>query len=168
MNFLKREGHDFEQKDEDGKTPLLSQLSVDGGQSLEMARLLLEFGANVHATTPAGQNALQCAMSRSNWEEYREILEQKLCLLIEAGADVNHCDEFGDTPSDDAREHYQCWDEWCRALESNGLNLHEVIQADEERRESFWEAEVTAEVIEGDTRKISPEEVLPLISGPIP
>lgn len=50
MNFLKAEDYDFEQKYKDGFTWLRRQLGGNGVGNLEMARLLLEFGANVHAT----------------------------------------------------------------------------------------------------------------------
>jgi hypothetical protein len=138
MNFLKKEEYDFEQKDRRGRTPLLDHLSVDGGHSLEIGRLLLEFGANVHATASRGGNALQDAICSSRWEEHSEILEQKLSLPIKAGVDVNHYDEDGCSPSDYARI-FERWDEWCRALESNGLNIDDVVQADEERRRAFEE-----------------------------
>lgn len=135
--LLKEEEYDFKQKNECGRTPVLNQLATKGCLSLEMVRLLLEFNVNVHATDCDGQNALQCAMWSLRREEQRDIMEQKLYLLIRAGADANHCDEFGETPSDHARER-ACWKEWCRALESNSLKVDEVLRADEERRKAFW------------------------------
>ena len=98
MSFLKEEEYDFEQRDMFGETPLLSQLSHTDGQSLEMVRLLLEFGVEIHASGGWGPNALQCAMGSlalGEDAEQRKIVEQKLCLLIKAGADVNHCDKDG-------------------------------------------------------------------------
>jgi hypothetical protein len=144
MEFLKKRDYDFEQTDMQGRTPLLDHLHKDGRQNLEAARLLLEFGANVHATDFTGRNALQCAMSNMGWvgvEMHRKTLELKLCLLIKAGADVSHCDKAGDTPTDYAQEHYDCWDEWCRALESNGLDVHEITHAEKERRKISQEQE---------------------------
>lgn len=145
MEILKRKGYDFEKKNTVGRTPLLDHLAVIGRQSLETVRLFLGLGVNIHATDIIGRNALQSVMYGSPRERHRDILEQrqrdilqqKLCLLIKAGADVNHCDDYGDTPSDCAREQYRCWDEWCRALESNGLDIDEVIHADAERHEAF-------------------------------
>lgn len=140
MNFLKNEEYDFEGA-EHGRTPLLDHLGSCGFASLEMTGLLLEFGVNVHATTPLGRNALQCAIYSSKEEEDREILEQKLCILIKAGVDVDHCDEYGYSPSDYAQEGwFDCWDEWCRALESNGLKIDYVTKADEERRKIYRES----------------------------
>lgn len=79
-------------------------------------------------------------------ERHREVLEQKLCLLIKAGADVNHCNDRGYTPSQYARGVHKCWDEWCRALESCGLDINEVLQADKERRKAFWEGKGRMEI----------------------
>ena len=139
--LLKEEEYNFEQENDGGRTPLLDQLATKGCLSLEMVRRLLEFNVNVHATDCDGQNALQCAMWSVRREEQRDIMEQKLFLLIKAGADANHCDEFGRTPSDHARKR-ACWKEWCGALESNSLKVDEVLQADEERRKAFWQQRV--------------------------
>lgn len=113
MKFLKERKYDFEEKNMHGETPLLHHLRVQGRQSLEVGRLLLKFDATVHATGDRGLNALRCAISSlqwfesgSEWEWHSDILEQKLCLLIEAGAAVSHCDAAGDTPSDYAPKRY--------------------------------------------------------------
>lgn len=132
ISFLKKGEYDFENKDVEGNTALLDQLLWMTCQSFEIARLLLEFGANVHACTKWGGNAFQCAMLSARNEEDREILEQKLCLLIKAGAEINHLDHYGSTPSSCAR-YFGCLDEWCRALKSNDFNIDDVTQADIER-----------------------------------
>lgn len=141
ITLLKEEEYDSKQKNECRRTPLLNQLATKGCLSLEMVRLLLEFNVNVHATDCDGQNALQCAMRSLRREEQRDIMEQKLYLLIRAGVDANHCDEFGETPSDHARKR-ACWKEWCGALESNNLKVDEVLRADEERRKAFRQQRV--------------------------
>lgn len=129
--FLKEQDLDIEQQDVSGRTPLLSALLQIGYPSALFIQLLLEFGANVDATDDHGRNAVQLAMysksllsttSKCSWSE---MTEEKLCLLIEAGADIHHRDKNGFTPSHDAKR-YDCWDEWCRALERNGRSVEDT------------------------------------------
>ena len=132
MSFLRAEGYDFEQQDRYGRTPLLDQLSENGNQVLAIVRLLLEFDVNIQATDYGGCNAIQCAMySYFDASESAERLETKLGLLIEAGVDIHHRDECGETPSYDARHHYGCWSEWCRVLERHGMDIIEVLKAED-------------------------------------
>ncbi len=100
--------------------------------SVEVIRFLLECGANAHAIC-LGRYMLLLAMFSGGKESCPCVLEQKLCLLIRAGIDVNFADRFGRTPSDNARQE-GCWDEWCRALESSNLNIDEVLALDESRK----------------------------------
>lgn len=134
ISFLKAEGYDIDNKEYlSDTTPLLSHLSHISGQCLAIARLLLEFGANAHETDSHGCNAIQCAMLSNIDEclsEFPELLEEKLSLLIEVGADIHHRDKYGITPSEGALIVYNCWNIWCRALERNGLNISEVIDAE--------------------------------------
>jgi len=135
MGFLKRNGYDFELQDTSGRTPLLHTLTRPGGQNLAIVRLLLEFGANSHAVDSTGCNAIQLAMSsniRPKFPEFPEILEEKLSSLIEAGVDLHHRDERGDTPSYYARHFYMCWAVWCRALERNKRKIDDVVREDGE------------------------------------
>jgi hypothetical protein len=150
MRLLREEEDDVYEM---GRTPRL-HFTCQGrkyrlrNQSWEMEVFLLEFDAKVHATAKlSGINALQFAMLgwTLGWHHLKfwpgspgYKFEQKLSLLIKAGADVNHCDKAGKTPSDTARDQCDCWDEWRRALESNGLDVDEVMNADEERRRVFW------------------------------
>jgi Ankyrin repeat len=162
MKVLKEEGYDFEQKDIFGMTPLLDHLAAIDGENLAIVRLLLQFGANIHATDIAGRNALQITMGCNIWRSYRRDLEPRLCLLIKAGADIYHCDKYGSNPFDYARA-IGCWSEWVKALESNGLNIFEVtiisMQGSqgigEQRRQesgSWAIAENTAEETDEDGR----------------
>jgi hypothetical protein len=137
--LLKEEEYDFEQRDTLGRTALLDNLTTSSELSLVVTRLLLEFGSNIQAIDNRGQNALQIAMRGNN----RGVTEQKLSLLIKAGADVNHCDEDGYTPYDTALKS-DCWEEWCRALEFNGFNISEFMGSDEEAEEELdeeWDRE---------------------------
>lgn len=131
---LKETEYDFEQSC-DGLTTLAMQLTERGRFSVEVAGIMLDCGANAHAICQ-GLDMFRFPMFRCEKESDREVLEQKFCLLIRAGVDVNFEDEVGMTTSECALE-FGCWDEWCRALESNNLNIHEVIEMDEKRREHF-------------------------------
>ena len=130
VKFLKEEEYDFEELDEVGGTPLLAYLSGSGAESLIWTSMLLEFGANAHALGPNGENALQYAMCSSHEEQHRDILEQKLYLLIKAGVNVNHRCMRGLTPSFTAGRYKHCWVEWCRALERNALSIQHVLEAE--------------------------------------
>jgi hypothetical protein len=94
IEFLKAEGYEFDRENQkDGKTYLLEHLANSGGISLEVVRLLIEFGANIHETDNQGCNALQCAMlSRIAWNELPRLLEEKLSILIGLGVDIHHRD----------------------------------------------------------------------------
>ncbi|KAF7512839.1 hypothetical protein GJ744_011942 [Endocarpon pusillum] len=129
---LKENEYDFEQ-DSAGLNSLAKELVGCGRLSVELVRIKLECGANAHAICRA-YDMFRIAMCWCIEESYREFLEQKFCLLIRAGVDVNFVDVTGKTPSDVARERGY-WDEWCRALESNKLKIDEVLAMDENRRE---------------------------------
>ena len=131
MKFLRVEGYDFEQRNRYGVTPLLDHLiSLGGRKTLLAIHLLLEFGADVHTTDPMGFSAIYYGMaSNLEGEAASEVLEQKLSVLIQAGADIhppNNMDVW--TPSQSARYHFNCWDEWCLALKRNGLDIRDVVE----------------------------------------
>ena len=129
LSILKASSYDFQQI-MDGAIPLLSHSLFPGADAVETVRLLLAFGANVHAIDDRGRNSLHCAITSSRKERFPDVLERKFRILIEAGCNVNHCaTNDGSTPSDLALD-LGCWDEWCMALESNGLEVSEVIQED--------------------------------------
>ena len=131
MGFLRAEGYDFEQQDGYGRTPLLDHLSRNGEKNLAIVRLLLQSDVNVHATDHHGYNAIQCAMSPYSFGGSAERLETKLSLLIEAGVDIHHRDDYGNTPSDDVQYAYGCWNEWCLVLERHGMDIIEVLKAED-------------------------------------
>lgn len=139
MKLLKEEEYDFEYKNRLGTTPLLDHCSVLSKSSLATSRLLLEFGADIRAVDNWGRNALHRAMGRyqifTSWN--RKLLEPMLSLLIKAGADVNHCNGKGDTPSDTARKN-RCWKKWCRVLKLNSLDISEVMIIDREQRRDLY------------------------------
>ncbi|KAI9881624.1 MAG: hypothetical protein M1830_000189 [Pleopsidium flavum] len=137
--LLKHEGYDFDKRDPSGLTALLSHALSTRALSTQNVRLLLDEGADPQAQDQHGSNALQKAMhSLDNGELFLDNVDRKLRLLIGARCDVNHCDVWGQTPSDDALS-YDCWDEWCSALEANGLDVHDVLRADREHKERFIE-----------------------------
>jgi hypothetical protein len=55
-----------------------------------------------------------------------------MSLLIELGVDIHHRNNTGCTPSLIARIKCDCWAEWCRALERNGLDIQYVLREDGE------------------------------------
>ena len=132
MVFLKDEGYTFEQKLGFGRTPLLDYAYKDTAISLEKCRLLLEYGANIHATDHWRDSALHLALIGSGNGTDSKILVEKLDMLIKAGVDVRCCNNYGETPSYYART-FQCWNEWCMALEANGFNSEAVEGIDMER-----------------------------------
>lgn len=157
MEFLSQNGYSFEVQDTLGRTPLLAYSSLPGGRCLAIVRLLLEFGANMHAVDSNGCNAIQLAMySNTQWRQYEvpKVLEEKLSLFIEAGVDLNHRDQWGATPSHDARCHFQCWAVWCRALERNGRKVDEVVREDGE----LWLLEESREE-ESDEKESDEKEI---------
>lgn len=132
MKFLKGESFDFEQRNSRGRTPLLDQSYWPGASCLATLPLLLEYGADVHATDNEGNSALHLAML-SNFTtigEHSGHLKQKLALLVEAGVDLHHRNMKGLTPSYLARFRCDCWDEWCAALRRNGVDVNEVAEAE--------------------------------------
>ena len=133
MEFLRDSDYDFEQERR-GLTPLLSYALRPGPDTVSTMSLLLSFGANIHAYSNWGENSIHCSMDSTINDDYRDVLERKLRVLIEAGCAIYHCNVFGQTPSDLAIERGY-WEEWCMALESNGLDVNEVLLEDE-RRES--------------------------------
>lgn len=78
-----------------GSTPLLLAINPDclekRPESLQIARMLLDHGANVHATTDRGMTALHIAASDTESAD-------ALRLLLNAGASVHAADEHGCTP----------------------------------------------------------------------
>lgn len=134
MKLLREENLSFAQP-----TPLLVHSFRRGSRSLAMIQLLLEYGANAHATDMHGNNAIHLAILSNLCPEFGEsrespdLLEQKLTFLIEAGADVHQANRKGWTPSRLALG-CGCWDEWCAALARNGLGIDENLK----RERDLW------------------------------
>ena len=93
---LIRAGVDLEELDSYGRTVLLSlcgSLTIE----VEMVRLLLDAGANIHATAPHFGTALHCAAQLFGGDR-RGLLGDVIRLLVGAGLPVDIRDENGDTP----------------------------------------------------------------------
>ena len=130
VGLLKSEGLDFEERDDNGRTWFLSlSCGYQGFKSLQMARLLLEHGANVHAADSEGNNAIQLVLSST--EVFSHNVEEKLTFLVGAGVDVHHRNKNSQTPSMLALV-FNFWDEWCQALKNNGIDIDEVLLAEED------------------------------------
>ncbi|ORY08834.1 hypothetical protein BCR34DRAFT_569282 [Clohesyomyces aquaticus] len=102
FRFLASEGYDWEQRDIFGQTALLYFLK--GGGSVKVLTCLMEEAhPDVHATDIFGWSPLICAFDRyKSWGESpcsRSWLQHTLRILINAGADVNHRDYWGRSPS---------------------------------------------------------------------
>ena len=67
------------------------------GNSVDVAQLLIEAGANVNATAAGGYTPLHLAASNGN----RDVV----VLLLKSGADPKACCDRDKTPADYAREH---------------------------------------------------------------
>lgn len=85
---LMRKGHDVNQKDSSGYTPLHYAVR---SSSVQLVRLLIDAGANVNAQTSAGKaTPLHRAVTRGRPETVK--------LLLEKGADPKKRDVDGKTP----------------------------------------------------------------------
>ena len=104
--------------DEERLTPFMLAANA------EIAKLLLDNGANIHHRTPLGHDAFSFALSKQNVDVIKYLLkinfnpvqwiknkslhalisspttasEEMLFLLLDAGADINATDALGDTP----------------------------------------------------------------------
>ncbi|MCJ1392677.1 hypothetical protein MMC18_005548 [Xylographa bjoerkii] len=129
ITMLRQEGYDLETRNFAGETALLTHAGNSGTYSFEAIQWLLRSGADPKATNPKGFNSLICAiLSTTNGERHRSTIRSKLRCLIAGGCEVNQCDSSGLTPSQHAVQN-SCWYEWCYALEYNGFNIQEVIDA---------------------------------------
>jgi ankyrin repeat protein len=90
VQFLLEHGADINARRKDLLTPL--DLAVLRGD-LKMARVLLDYGANVNAGNNRGQTLLHQMLWADNKDRFSAAQ-----LLIEHGADVNAQDNYNDTP----------------------------------------------------------------------
>lgn len=66
VKALLKHNADVNQSDKDEFTPLMLICSVRGNEALKMVKLLIEHGADIHATLSDGRNALDIARSVGN------------------------------------------------------------------------------------------------------
>ena len=88
LQLLLENGLNVEECNDTGEPLLL--VTVRGDDS-ERVRLLLKYGADIHARNRSGDSALHLAESA-----------EMVSLLLEAGADPDAVNEYGETPSDAA------------------------------------------------------------------
>jgi len=88
VRYLLSKGASVTARSKVGRTPLSIAAAYDG--SVEIARLMIEKGADVKAVDESGASVLAIAASVNNLEVAR--------LLVAKGADVNTTDELGYTP----------------------------------------------------------------------
>ena len=88
-NLIEEEGHDINERDGSGCTPLFY---ASGIGDLEMTKYLVEEGADLSARAENGATALHIAARANNLEVVQ--------YLTEKGADMNATDNQGDTPLD--------------------------------------------------------------------
>lgn len=132
FKVLKENNFDFESQENNGHTSFLALADQPGKWASRISRLLCENRANVHATSLSGWNALHFAMFSKKYpgtdlENMEPYLEERLAFLIGAGVDLHQRTDSGETPSVLAQD-FDCWDEWCAALERNGLDIDEVLK----------------------------------------
>lgn len=131
IQFRQRRGYDIDVPIKNGLTTLLQCLHSGGEGSLLFVRLLLQFGADVRKLFMECGPLHMAMFGDFDHLDHRslEILEEKLCMLIKAGADIHLQTAKVHTPSILSLEN-KCFDEWCRALERNGRNIDDVMWAE--------------------------------------
>lgn len=133
FQVLKENDFDLEKRNDAGLTIFLTCAGWPGERGTEISRLLCKYGANVHATDKSGWNALHYAMLsqelsvRKGNERRDPYLEERIAFMIGVGVDLHQRSDVGETPSVLAQDN-DCWDEWCAALERNGLDIGEVLK----------------------------------------
>ncbi|WP_237662912.1 ankyrin repeat domain-containing protein [Sutcliffiella horikoshii] len=85
-------GHDVNFQDDDGRTPLM-QAVID--QHIEMATLLIQYGAHVNMQDYLGETAALHFAAQNNSAEITEV-------LLKNGAEIDLEDINGNTPLSDA------------------------------------------------------------------
>ena len=63
LKYLVEIGYELEERNSEGRTPFLHATTVYAPQVVKCLRAFIEAGSDVHATDPAGQGALHCALS---------------------------------------------------------------------------------------------------------
>lgn len=106
--------------------------------------MLVELGVDVNAIDIGGNNAFHFMLlslylnlgMREEVDEYISWHMYAVNLLIEAGTDLHHQNDRGDSPSRDAYG-WGLWKEWCRALRYSGVDIWDILEV-----ESYWTADI--------------------------
>ena len=106
--------------DETGQTAL--HLAVDRGH-LECVQILLDHGADVHATDQAGISILQAAVIAGHLETCR--------LLLQKGADPDQQDMDGDTPRECAKDDPELRNLLFRASQGDVMSMLDLYEQEE-------------------------------------
>jgi len=92
--LLIKQGADVNATNEFGRTPLL--IATRDTDAPELAKLLVDSGANVNARDNRAENALH----KLAWYGYPEKNIETAKILLDAGADINAKNDDGKTPLD--------------------------------------------------------------------
>jgi hypothetical protein len=127
FGYLQTLGYTIDYRDKEGATPFLEAVCTPQPKGECMLMDLLRNGASPHAVDFGGNGALHCSLC--SWGS-DQMEPERFTLLFRAGCSINIANNMGYTPSDIAVRPKQ-WGAWCIALEQWGLNIEDVLEADE-------------------------------------
>jgi hypothetical protein len=127
FGYLQTLSYTIDYRDKEGATPFLKAACTPQPKGACMLMDLLKNGASPHAVDIGGNGALHCSLC--SWGGDR-MEPERFTLLFRAGCSINIGNNVGYTPSDIAVRPKQ-WGAWCIALEQWGLNIEDVLEADE-------------------------------------
>lgn len=148
--------NDLEEEDRRGCTPFLSALINDNFYTMfNMMEPLIARGANIHAKSRDGQNAIHKLLwfspyGMNRWRNYESheclLFLSILSSLVEAGCDPNALDIRGLSPSDYARTTESSWLGWLNALRMAGCRVQRVsLQLPREVEKTFYVRRLSAD-----------------------
>lgn len=101
VEALLRKGHSIDEKDEDGNSPfhVMIRDSFGKDEQVEIAKFLIQHGANVNIKNSTGLTPIYFAIATLN----KKLIKH----LIKNGANINHIDNYGRTPLHIAADTYK-------------------------------------------------------------